>query len=208
MVEVEIVVEVGLVELSWDTHRWASDRSAAFLGDTTAVETDVVDIVLSSLRFKLSQALFSIAALSRCCSWNITRSVTSAHIVVLVEFTLSHFAEGIRILFAKEIVIGTRLHDREHCICFLHIPKLLGAWSGSTDDVGMELLGLLPVGIFDLFWGGVAINTQDSVVALLSRHAAVLSDRAKAAVCHAKHSSARRHESLLQECEHFLIFQL
>ena len=72
MVEVQEVVHLRLMELSWNSKSSSTDGTTTFLGDTTSVEAKIVDIVLLTLLLQLSEALLSIAAWGGSSHWHIT----------------------------------------------------------------------------------------------------------------------------------------
>ena len=72
MVKVQEVVNLWLMELSWDTESASTNCTSALLGNTSSVEANVIDVVLLSLLLKLSKADLSVASRGRSGRWYVT----------------------------------------------------------------------------------------------------------------------------------------
>lgn len=105
-----MVVDLRLMEFSWNAQGSASDRSSVLTWDTTSVEANMVHVVLFPLLGQFSQACLSIAAFGRGWARHITTLVTSISVVPLVELTLVDFFEFVRVVLAQKIVVGATLN--------------------------------------------------------------------------------------------------
>ena len=64
MVEINVVVNLWGMEVTWLTDGKASNNTSVGAWDTTVVVTEVIDVVFSSLPFELSNSLLGIGASS------------------------------------------------------------------------------------------------------------------------------------------------
>ena len=135
MVVVQEVMHCGLMELTRATHCSTSDGTTTFLGNTTAVEAQVVCIVHLALSLELCKSLLSVATSSRGSSRYVSRSITSRWVVALIKLSLRNLTERVRIFAAQKVVICSRLHDREHSVSLLDLSELLGIGGSATNDI-------------------------------------------------------------------------
>ena len=86
MIKIEEVVDRWLVELARAAHSRAPDAASTFFGHATAVEAEIIRIILLTLSFEFSKALLSVALSLG--SWNrdVARTITSLRIVTPVIF--------------------------------------------------------------------------------------------------------------------------
>jgi len=72
VVEVQLVVNLRLMELTRAAHSLTSNWSSSFLWHSTSVKTEVVDVVLLALLFKLSKTSLSVTSFGWCSHSDIT----------------------------------------------------------------------------------------------------------------------------------------
>lgn len=100
-----------LMEFSSESKSSSSNSTSALLRKTTSVETEIVSVVLFTLRLEFSQTFFGITSCFRLCSSDITSSVTLSEVVLLVEFSFRNIIEGIRVLSSHEVIVSSVLVD-------------------------------------------------------------------------------------------------
>jgi hypothetical protein len=163
------VVDWRLVEFSNETKGSSSNSSSSLLGETTSVVTEIIGVVFQTFSSELVKSLLSVTS-SLGGSSDVTGSITLGESVSLIKLSLGDIVPEIGVLLTDKVVVSSVLVNGENSISFLDVSELLAIRSAAASNIRMVHLNSGSVSVLNLFRSSSVLNSQDLIVAFLSRH--------------------------------------
>lgn len=157
------------MEFSNETKSSSSNSSSSLLGETTSVVTEIIGVVFQTFSSEFIESLLGVTS-SLGGSSDVTGGITLSEIVSLIKLSFGDIVPEIGVLLTDKVVVSSVLVNGENSISFLDVSKLFAIGSAAASNIRMVHLNSDSVSVLNLFRSSSVLNSQDLIVAFLSRH--------------------------------------
>lgn len=146
------------VEITSWSRSISSECSSIWSWNSTIIVSQIINIILLSIKFKLSYSLLGIGASSCRSSWRNTSSISDVSSVVhIVLFITLWTPIKMWVRFSCNVKCSSRFLNTKNLISFNNISEFLNIWFVLAQRIGrgniwMMFFSQVSVSFFDLFW--------------------------------------------------------